>query len=469
MLRRRPLSQRLGLVLFVVAVLSAALTPAKRSRASVDRGQGRLELRVRDAQGKPLLARARIAPGSWHERVRLAQWVDRQVVVAESGASVTLPSGDYRVWISRGPEWSLHEADVRVEGGLTARREATLEHEISLAGWGGADLHVHTQHSFDAAERGGVSSRDLEAEGVAFAAVTDHNAISSLPGSIGAVSGAELTTWEPEFGHFNAFPLRKIPSYRATTPRKLFADLAADPDAFVQVNHPRLDDHIAFFTLGGFDGDRFKHRDFDLNVSGLEVFNGYDIARPSAVEKLLAEWRHWVARGHRLTATGGSDSHGSMGHLPGYPRTYVQTDSAENMARALKQGRAFVTNGPLLDLKVEGKGPGETAHPRHDGSVEVRLTVLAPSFMAVDQAEIWAGDKLVWKQTLAKHEPGKPLKAQLHCRVRVEGARVLHAVVHGGRGIDALVGRARAEPLAFTNPVHLTREKRASAALAMSR
>ena len=46
-------------------------------------------------------------------------------------------------------------------------------------------------------------------------------------------------------------------------------------------------------------------------------------------------------------------------------RVYVQLEapfSYEKWLDGLKAGRTFVTNGPLITLSVEGKGPGETVH-----------------------------------------------------------------------------------------------------------
>jgi hypothetical protein len=53
-----------------------------------------------------------------------------------------------------------------------------------------------------------------------------------------------------------------------------------------------------------------------------------------------------------------------------FSRVYVQLDGAlttERWLEALKRGRSFITNGPLLELDVDGHGPGDLvslAQPR---------------------------------------------------------------------------------------------------------
>jgi hypothetical protein len=413
----------------------------------------RLALQVRDRAGRPLDARVRVAPESWRERLRLAQRDDLRAVAEDGELALELRAGAYRVFVSHGPEWSLAELSVTALGGAQVARLVELEHEVSLPGWHGADLHVHTESSRDAAAHGGVSASDLRAEGVELAAITDHNFIGNLEG-FESVAGAEITTWAPEIGHFNAFPLRAVPKWRDTNPTALMRELTRDPRTFVQINHPRLDDHIAYFKLGGFDGARFSAPNFHLRVHGLEVWNGYDLARPERVLALLAEWRGWLVRGERLTATGGSDSHGAASHLAGYPRTYTQAARVEDLAPELRAGSAFVTNGPLLELRVNGHTPGKTVELADDERVTVELRVRAPSWMRVDTLELWADEQRAWSAPIPVAVAGEPLDFDAHLELPMH-ARVLHAVAHGGSGLDRLIGRSDVEPLAFTNAVHL--------------
>jgi hypothetical protein len=446
-----------GIVLLGLSILRGE-SRASSVWSATSPEQAKLALRVCDPDGRPIEARVRVAPSDWAERVRLGSFGDPRRTLDVRGAELTLAPGDYRVFVSRGPEWSIAEFKFHAQGGTHALRNLELRHEVSLPGWHGADLHVHTPRSPDAAEHGGgVRALDLIAEGVELAVGTDHNRIGGLGRGIESLAGAEITTWQPEIGHFNAFPLRHLPRWRRTTPEALFADLMRDPAVFVQINHPRLDDHIAYFALGGFEDMQFARAGFDLEVDGLEVWNGFDISRPERVAGLLREWRAWVSRGHRLTATGGSDSHGSAQHRPGYPRTYVHTARAAELASRLKAGQAFVTNGPLLELRVEGAGPGETVKVGAGDEVDVELSVRAPSWMRVETVELWADETLRRRARVVPAPRGRPLAWTLHTRLALEHASVLSAVAHGGAGLERLLGRSGVLPLAFTNAVRFER------------
>jgi hypothetical protein len=78
---------------------------------------------------------------------------------------------------------------------------------------------------------------------------------------------------------------------------------------------------------------------------------------------------------------GGEDSISNlhMSKLVGSHRTYVFTgDKAVNMhgwLDGMRSGRAFVTNGPLVELSVNGSLPGETVNIAAGGTVDVNAQV----------------------------------------------------------------------------------------------
>jgi hypothetical protein len=89
-------------------------------------------------------------------------------------------------------------------------------------------------------------------------------------------------------------------------------------------------------------------------------------------------WYAVLNNGLRVTATGGEDSISSMqaSKLVGSARTYVYTGErgleAEAWFEGLRAGRAFVSTGPLVELTVNGRLPGdELALPAGGGEVEV--------------------------------------------------------------------------------------------------
>jgi len=89
---------------------------------------------------------------------------------------------------------------------------------------------------------------------------------------------------------------------------------------------------------------------------------------------LYAVWNN----GLRITATGGEDSISNLhrSKLVGSLRTYVHTGSLglnmEAWFNGLRQGRAFVSSGPLVELTIGGRIPGEQlVLPAEGGTVEI--------------------------------------------------------------------------------------------------
>lgn len=113
------------------------------------------------------------------------------------------------------------------------------------------------------------------------------------------------------------------------------------------------------------------------------------------------DWFNLLSRGQRVTATGNSDSHGEKAEA-GLPRTYVQVGASANgslrgldeeaVFTALKQGRAIATNGPILDVKVNGQGIGSTV-VAGDGVIDVEITVKAAAWMDLKRVTVLRGGK----------------------------------------------------------------------------
>ena len=85
----------------------------------------------------------------------------------------------------------------------------------------------------------------------------------------------------------------------------------------------------------------------------LDAFNLFD---PTWMDPEYDIYYRMLNAGIRLPASTGSDWYISNAN-----RVYANTGAPfeyESWVEALKQGRTFITNGPALDLLVEGRGPG---------------------------------------------------------------------------------------------------------------
>ncbi len=113
------------------------------------------------------------------------------------------------------------------------------------------------------------------------------------------------------------------------------------------------------------------------------------------------DWFTMLAQGKKVTATGNSDSHGPTAEA-GLPRSYLEVGpTADGSLRALDEaattdamraGRVLVTNGPFVDVTVNGQGLGRTV-VAPDGAISVRIKVLAAPWVDVKSVVVRRGGR----------------------------------------------------------------------------
>jgi len=138
--------------------------------------------------------------------------------------------------------------------------------------------------------------------------------------------------------------------------------------------------------------------------------------------------------GLKLVATVGTDALLDQSTDPvGGSRVYVKTSgplSMKNWLDGLAAGRTFVTNGPILQLTVDGAESGATVSLPGAGDVRVKATV--ESHVPFDRIEVISNGKVVAKKAVsvpddasAKHvqqfETTLPIKQSSWIALRVRG------------------------------------------------
>jgi hypothetical protein len=459
-----------GLLVFVVFGAVTAVAVAAGSTfepGPISAGPTYLQIEIRDGQTRGTLpARVRVVRTGW--------FGDRRVLLTDHGRTAAkLPAGEYELIASHGPHWSIARERISLEGELRRSVVLSLRREVNTGSYRACDLHVHTDQSPDGKASLRQRARGAAAEDLQLAVITDHNRatpVSSLqaelPPGLVLVQGVEVTTWAPEFGHFNAFPSARAPHYKRTSAEQLVAELSPRGTSFLQINHPRLLPHIGYFELRGARDAASAARSLQ-GFDGLEVWNGYDLTRTDRRDRVLLDWLAAIARGQRIVATGGSDSHDLTRTLIGYPRTYVReaqspTPDVKRIVASLKAGRAFVSNGPFLEIEIDGRGPGDSvAITSGDRTLRVRVRADGPSWMDLRTVELWVNGH---QRLTAKIEPWRnphtpaELPRFAHTfELRSAGVRSVLAIVRGEEPMDALFDRQNVRPFAFTNPVWITR------------
>jgi hypothetical protein len=156
--------------------------------------------------------------------------------------------------------------------------------------------------------------------------------------------------------------------------------------------------------------------------AALGVVDGVDLASCFEDTGAVTLYHHLLSCGLRLAATAGSDAFLSFArgpapasNPPGWCRVYAHLQGAplsvEAFAAAVRPGRTLVTNGPWLELDVEGHGPGAVLDPAPGERLRVRVRATGSGV-----------DRLVL------HGPDGELAA-------TTGAGLEHEVVVGSQGL----------------------------------
>lgn len=304
---------------------------------------------------------------------------------------IVLPPGaDYRIYATRGTEWS--DASVLVSpaaGDPTTQLDFSLRRVAPADGYYSSEYHVHSIGSPDSIVTQEQRVDTAVCDGVEVFASTDHDFVGVLQPMVEAlgleslvrnIPGIEVTSFA--YGHFNAYPIDPImesPNHGAIDwarnadgfsliPGEIFKKVRERGAQVVQVNHPRAAGGLVNFqqyfdraqlafdydarTITGDSMAQPVPNDwlrlppgselFSSDFNTLEVWNGFKpadtnedgVRELSRLDTVMRDWFNFLSFGKRLTPVGDSDTHTIRQDPMGMPRTYVRVpdDSPEALA-----------------------------------------------------------------------------------------------------------------------------------------
>jgi hypothetical protein len=343
------------------------------------------------------------------------------------------------------------------------------------------DPHMHTTRS-DGTVSVPERIRAVAAEGIEVMVATDHNTITDygptlkklgLDGLLTVIPGSEVTV--SDVIHYNTYPTRILPDEPGNGAITALGDAAGPlfkasrekaPGAVIQVNHPRAGE-LGYFNNFYLEQESAETAlaDLDTGFDVIEVMNGPYFY--SSNRTAIQDWFNLLKRGYLFPIVGSSDSHTIDRGEPGYSRTYVYY-SGEGAApldvaallSAVKQGRSFATNGPIVDLRVNGRsGPGDVC-PAPAGRVDVRIGVRSAPWVAVDEVRLVVNGerRLIFPVNSPKREVAKfdeqislTLPRDSFLCVEALGKETLFPVLQNSARSGSVQGGTL--PFAITNPV----------------
>jgi len=356
--------------------------------------------------------------------------MDSPFAYVDGTFQIELPLGDVFVEISKGFEYEpLRQKLLITEGQRDLRLEISRFANLRAEGWVTADTHTHFLSPTTAVLEGQAEGLNLinllaaqwgdlftNVGDLPFGPLTsqDRDTVvwvgsenrQHILGHISLLGGHNppvfpLSTGGPEEAYFGG-PLRTL--------------LAQWGDACRQRQGLVVAPHFPFPT-----GEIAA----DIALGKIDAVEIWPMYKEHFNSLRYLDWYRYLNCGYRLPAVGGTDKMGA--YMPaGTNRAYAflggQEFNFDNWAKAVRSGNTFVTSGPLLDLKVDGRSPGEeiTLSPK-GGTVEVHAE--AKCFVPVHRLEIILNGQVV----ACRDEAGGVRALTLREKLSVPGAGWLAA------------------------------------------
>ncbi|MEE8131292.1 MAG: CehA/McbA family metallohydrolase [Vicinamibacterales bacterium] len=317
----------------------------------------------------------------WPSANRLAFYTD-------GSYETRLPIGTYELVVTRGPEYRSHRSMVEIRRDETTTLTVPMQRYADLPGrgWFSGDSHIHLMRdqAVDTAVWGQIAAEDLY--------------VGNLL-EMGNIAGTHFK--QPAWGQAGRFERdgRVLVSgqedprtgQRGHTMHWNIQRPVHLPDAFFKYheifeNTRRQGGLTGYAHLGElFNGRRGLALDVPFGlVDFIEVLQG---------GRLNSEiWYTFLNLGYRVLPVAGADFPYFGPTLPGVERTYVKLDgpfSADAWFSAFRDGHVYVTNGPFLELAVNGQQMGDELHVTRGAPLHIEASArLNPEFDQLERLEL---------------------------------------------------------------------------------
>jgi hypothetical protein len=401
--------------------------------------------------------------GAWFPEGRLRKWDfhDRPFFHGND-LVLEVPAVPLTVTCARGMEFACAKATLTPEAGASAEVDLEPErrHDPAARGWYGGDLHVHMNYSGDLVagpddaacmQLGeGLHLMSLVAGNISRTRVYDREAFEATVGQdLPWTTADRVARFGVEYrndllGHFHALgpagrPARYHSGHEGSDePFDWPANAAACQElrelgAAVGYTHPVFSPLADGSPAAAFAFPRSVEARELVADAALGLVDSVDLLGPSDVEGTTVLYHHLLSCGLRLAATVGTDvwlSHARgplLSNPPGWGRVYADLRGAPltvaAFADAIRAGRTLATNGPWLELAVDGRGPGDRIQARPGRRLAVAVRVQGPG---VERLELVGPDGV-----LARAGAGGGAAPAIDTAVEVAGSTWLCAVARG--------------------------------------
>ncbi len=380
---------------------------------------GMLRVRVVDIDGRILPARVYLT--AVNRRAYAPEGVMSRIVLADRNQAapgdcyfhtqgafeLTIPAGEARIDVVRGMEYVPVETTVTVAPNEVKEVEIKLKRMVHLAneGWFSGDVHVHG----NLFAQNTIGPREV----LAAAKAEDINVMNILPCNdprTTIISDGHFFTGKPDvvseerhivyyneemrndlYGHVGFLNLKTFvePAYFGWPHSPHPYDF---PGNYPQTAAAKKQGALVTYVHPGLPSE------FPVDIA-LGLADTIDVMSQVDERRSLPMWYALLNCGFRCPASAGTDSFLNIPYhlVPGAGRVYVKSGEEftyDRWIEAFKQGRTFVTNGPLLQFTFNGEDPG-TEFRDNQGPLTMKVSGMVRSIVPIESVEIVVNGEVV--------------------------------------------------------------------------
>ena len=445
------------------------------TRLDFGKPTGQLRLKTTDkATGKPIVARVTIEerPGKFHAPAGSLYRIERSNphFYCRKQTQIDLPAGRYQVRAYRGPEYRASRREIEIAAGNTSDANIELERweDFSSLNLYSGENHIHANYGYgewyntpqtmlDQCEGEDLNVCNFMVANSDTDGIFDREFFRGRPD---AVSGPRnILWWNEEFrstiwGHMTLVNLRQVvePIFTGFKDTTNPYDVPTNSDIADRthlqnglVNYTHVAQNAADPYLGAYTG---KGLPVDValgKIDTVDINNGYGGSVPL--------WYRLLNCGFRLPASAGTDCflNRIRSRLPGSDRAYVYIDGSFSYRAwidGLRAGRSFVTNGPMVELTVDGaKRPGDSLEL--PAARDVRVVVKARSQFPLNKIELIVNGEVAGAAKASADGPPEPTTEHT---IRIDRSGWIAARASGPPHPD----HPASELYAHSSPVYVT-------------
>ena len=411
-----------NLDLFTMPVKGGEKTHVRISGLKWRKPSGQVRVRVVDEMGDPTPVRLYVRAGDGKAYAPAGEQIfyyyldpdgaQEGFFIGSGDDTLPVPAGRLRLVALKGVEYQIAERSIKVAARGTTEITITMERWTNWAerGWYTGENHFHANYNGSYYQRPQQSLAWLQAEDLNTANMIVANAAGAFvhdkeffTGDVDPLSteryklfwGEEYRNSDP-LGHMGFLNLKKLvpPFYTSVIgsdssydfPLNTMAAMEARKQGgLVTYMHPisRTMRDVFDTSLGAKESPV---------TAALGALDALDILPYG--DAAYAMWYTLLNAGLKISPGAGTDCFTNwrgINRIPGGARQYVDVGPVMDWKRWIeryREGRAFVTNGPLIEFTVNGQGMGSEIAATADGSYQAKLVAEITSRVPLSTVEL---------------------------------------------------------------------------------